>query len=152
MADGEGAEDVEATGREVAAERQEEKVSERRGWIGVDLDGTLAYYDEWRGADHVGPPIEPMLEKVKAWLQVGYDIRIFTARVSHDGTARQVQEAREATEAIGKWCYLHLGKVLPITCRKDYDMLVLWDDRTVCVEKNTGRVIGAPAEWADEPA
>jgi len=23
-------------------------------WIGVDLDGTLATYDMWRGLDHIG--------------------------------------------------------------------------------------------------
>ena len=25
-----------------------------RGWIGVDLDGTLADYHGWRGAEHIG--------------------------------------------------------------------------------------------------
>jgi len=29
-------------------------VMQRRGWIGVDLDGTLALYDRWRGIEHVG--------------------------------------------------------------------------------------------------
>ena len=32
-----------------------------KSWIGVDLDGTLAYYDGWVSDDHVGDPIEPML-------------------------------------------------------------------------------------------
>ena len=27
-----------------------------KGWIGVDLDGTLAHYDKWRGVEHVGDP------------------------------------------------------------------------------------------------
>ena len=27
------------------------------GWIGVDLDGTLARYDGWRGIDHIGEPM-----------------------------------------------------------------------------------------------
>lgn len=27
------------------------------GWIGVDLDGTLAIYDVWRGANHIGEPV-----------------------------------------------------------------------------------------------
>jgi hypothetical protein len=29
------------------------------GWIGVDLDGTLAHYDGWKGIDHIGEPIKP---------------------------------------------------------------------------------------------
>lgn len=28
-----------------------------RGWIGVDLDGTLAEYHGWKGVDHIGPPV-----------------------------------------------------------------------------------------------
>ena len=39
-----------------------------QGWVGVDLDGTLATYDEWRGIEHVGEPIAPMVERVKRWL------------------------------------------------------------------------------------
>jgi hypothetical protein len=35
------------------------------GWIGVDLDGTLAQYGEFKGRDHIGEPIAPMLDKVK---------------------------------------------------------------------------------------
>ncbi len=35
-------------------------MSENKGWYAVDLDGTLAFYDEWRGADHIGAPIIPM--------------------------------------------------------------------------------------------
>ena len=55
----------------------------RNGWIGVDLDGTLAHYDEFRGDDYVGEPIEPMVERVKQWLDEGKDVRIFTARKPH---------------------------------------------------------------------
>ena len=39
------------------------------GWIGVDLDGTLAHYDGWKGIEHVGPPIPAMLARVKYWLE-----------------------------------------------------------------------------------
>ncbi len=33
------------------------------GWIGVDLDGTLAHYEGWNGANHIGEPLAPMLER-----------------------------------------------------------------------------------------
>jgi len=36
-------------------------------WIGVDLDGTLAVYDGWRGPEHIGPPVPAMVERVKRW-------------------------------------------------------------------------------------
>ena len=46
------------------------------GWIGVDLDGTLAEYHEWVGIHHIGKPIPLMLERVKKWLAQGKDAKI----------------------------------------------------------------------------
>lgn len=112
------------------------------GWIGVDLDGTLAQYDKWIGPDHIGEPIPAMLERVKGWLDKGLDVRIFTARVSHDGTEERVRDAVVAGAAIAEWCKTHLGRALPITCTKDYGMVELWDDRAVQVEANTGKPVG----------
>lgn len=108
------------------------------GWIGVDLDGTLAHYDKWVHATHIGAPIEPMLKRVKWWLQCGKDVRILTARVSHDGTADRMLEAKSAHDAIEDWCIEHIGRRLPVACVKDYSMIELWDDRCVQVERNTG--------------
>ena len=105
-----------------------------QGWIGVDLDGTLAHYDEWDGVDHIGAPIAPMVKRVKAWLEQGIEVRIFTARVG--GTPEQAATARPHIE---RWCREHLGEVLPVTATKDFGMYELWDDRVVQVERNTGR-------------
>lgn len=96
------------------------------GWIGVDLDGTLAHYDEYRGDDHVGDPIEPMVRKVRAWLHEGKDVRLFTARKPHP--------------AIRRWMRQHLGQLLPITNTKDSKMQALYDDRVVQVKRNKGTV------------
>lgn len=106
------------------------------GWIGVDLDGTLAYYDGWRGPGHIGEPVPAMLERVKRWLAEGQEVRIFTARItSRDGYW-------VARAAIAVWCREHLGTELRITAVKDFDMIELWDDRAITVEQNTGRRIG----------
>lgn len=103
-------------------------------WIGVDLDGTLANYDHWRGSEHIGEPIAPMVERVKRWRNEGWEVRIFTARVC-DGD--------DATEQhIMQWSLDHLGEVLPVTNVKDYGMVELWDDRAVQVEQNTGKPVG----------
>jgi hypothetical protein len=109
-------------------------MSNHRGWIGVDLDGTLAEYGEWRGADHIGPPIPAMLARVRRWLEMGLDVRIFTARVGPQPNGEDVV----ASEAIAKWCREHIGRALPITATKDYSMVELWDDRCVQVIPNTG--------------
>lgn len=109
------------------------------GWIGVDLDGTLAYYDEWRGIDHIGSPIEPMVNRVKKWLSEGHDVRVFTARISHDDSQAGMHGARQAERTIEAWCLDVFGKALPVTNIKDYSMIELWDDRAVGMEQNTGR-------------
>ena len=105
-----------------------------KDWIGVDLDGTLAYYDGWKSPDHIGPPIVRMLKRVQNWLAEGKNVRIFTARVS----PTQGPEARIARKAIQNWLAWHLGQELPITHEKDPNMVELWDDRAVQVVKNTG--------------
>jgi hypothetical protein len=126
------------------------------GWIGVDLDGTLAHYEGW-DEGKIGKPIAPMVERVKAWRADGYEVRIMTARVFPialvlangvlpgvtDPNPRQI-EASKAVVDIRRWCLEHLGEHLPVTCQKDYSMIELWDDRAVQVEINTGRVLGQP--------
>jgi hypothetical protein len=109
------------------------------GWIGVDLDGTLAIYNGWRGPDVIGEPIPDMVERVKGWLAEGRAVRILTARVwaPNDDADRQ-RDAALALLCIQSWCSQHLGQVLPVTCVKDYGMIELWDDRAVQVIPNTG--------------
>lgn len=107
-----------------------------KGWIGVDLDGTLAHYDGWDGGG-IGKPIGPMVERVKAWLEAGTEVRIVTARVSVP------DQAEDQVKRIGAWCEEHVGRVLPVTCCKDYAMVELWDDRAVQVIPNTGLPVSA---------
>lgn len=109
-----------------------------RGWIGVDLDGTLAHYDGWKGIEHIGEPIPLMVERVKRWLAEGRAVKIFTARVIRENGSM----SSEAVGYIWKWCEEHLGQRLHVTNQKDMGMQELWDDRAVCVERNTGEVLG----------
>jgi hypothetical protein len=105
------------------------------GWIGVDLDGTLAHYEGYRGAEQIGAPVPAMVARVQQWLAEGIEVRVFTARVYLDIDDR-------ARMAIEDWCWRHIGEVLSVTCQKDSAMRELWDDRAVQVEPNTGRRIG----------
>lgn len=102
------------------------------GWVGVDLDGTLAHYEGWNGG--IGRPIMPMVERVKQWLAEGREVRICTARVSQAEEGWVDQERQ-----IKAWCKEHIGVELAVTCSKDFAMVELWDDRAVTVEMNTGR-------------
>jgi len=49
--------------------------------IALDFDRTLATFDHG-DLLRVGDPIWPMIEIVKTWVDKGYEITIFTARVS----------------------------------------------------------------------
>lgn len=109
------------------------------GWIGVDLDGTLAEYHKWISETHVGAPVPLMVERVKGWLAGGVKVRIFTARVS----GRDAEEIDAARRAIDAWSLDVFGVALPVTCTKDYAMVQLWDDRCVQVIPNTGIPVGA---------
>jgi hypothetical protein len=104
------------------------------GWIAVDLDGTLAHDGQDSGPDRIGPPVPAMLERVKRWLSEGRDVRIFTARVNSGLVSSNSTERR-----IRQWCRQHIGRELPITCKKDFGMVELWDDRCVQVIRNTGQ-------------
>lgn len=118
------------------------------GWIGVDLDGTLAYYDGWKGENHIGAPIAPMVARVKEWLAQGVTVKIFTARVGTSGAFSQESQrhadqafAEHQVQLIQAWCEQHLGQRLEVTAMKDFAMLELWDDRCVQVQMNTGQPI-----------
>ncbi len=103
------------------------------GWIGVDLDGTLAEYNGWEGIEHIGKPIPKMMNRVKNWLDNGQQVKIFTARVS---------EGNKAIKPILDWLSANDLPKLDITNVKDMKMIELWDDRCKQVEINTGNVIG----------
>lgn len=126
-----------------------------QGWVGVDLDGTLAKYDGWVGAAHVGEPVPVMLARVKKWLAEGQEVRIFTARVypinecvgpddmlGFVPVTDRDRQAVAALRAIQAWSKIHVGRVLPVTNVKDYGMIELWDDRCVQVLPNTGQPVG----------
>lgn len=102
------------------------------GWIGVDLDKTLAHYEPPFDPMKIGAPVPAMLNRVLDWLNAGQEVRIFTARAS----------VPEHVAPVIEWCKEHLGREIPVTNIKDYAMLKLYDDRAVQVEENTGRLIG----------
>lgn len=107
------------------------------GYIAVDLDGTLAHYDGWKGVEYIGAPIAPMVQRVQQWLAEGKTVKIFTARVARKGYQRRLAEL-----VIWAWCQTHIGIVLEVTNVKDMGMVELWDDRCVQVERNTGQPVG----------
>lgn len=111
-----------------------EQRGEGDGYILVDLDRTLAFYDSWEvNGEAIGEPVPAMAERVTRWIRAGRDVRIFTARASRTGTPGLVE--REKIEA---WCVEHLGKALPIQNWKDFHCIAIWDDLAISIEPNSG--------------
>lgn len=99
------------------------------GWIGVDLDGTLAHDNKHTGPDGIGPAIPEMLTRVQNWLREGRRVKIFTARAA----------VPQQIPGIRNWLRANGLPELEVTNMKDYAMIESWDDRAVEVVPNTGR-------------
>ena len=100
------------------------------GWIGVDLDGTLADMSRPPVLGNIGPPVEKMVVRIRTWIEAGKEVRIVTARVAN---------GPEQVPMIAAWLHAFVtDKNLMITAFKDYGMEELWDDLAVQVIRNTG--------------
>jgi hypothetical protein len=103
--------------------------------IAVDLDGTLAFYDHFRGISHIGEPIPAAVQRLTNAVLEGHEVWIFTARACSKQTPTDLEEA---IGAIRRWCMKHFGEAFPITADKDWGFTEFWDDRAVQFRKNTG--------------
>jgi len=108
----------------------------KEGWIGVDLDGTLAYDHGWKGPEHIGDPIPEMEKRVKDWIAQGKTVKIFTARAAQP----------EYIPIVKNWLRENDFGDLEVTCHKDMMMIELWDDRAIQVMPNTGKPVGEAVE------
>jgi hypothetical protein len=110
--------------------------------IAVDLDGTLAEHEQgkFKGIEHIGRPIMAMVYRVRAAIEAGCRVVIFTARADP-----RRPNYEEAVKYIKIWCRLHIGRELEVTAIKDRTMSEFWDDRAVGVVCNGG-MAAQPAE------
>ena len=107
------------------------EIDKTKPWTGVDLDGTLAYYERSSSSDVIGEPVPAMMAFVKKMIKHGTRVKIFTARVQDP----------EQLPIIKTWLKENGLPELEITNVKDYYMHRIYDDRCIQVEKNTGRLI-----------
>ena len=139
-----------------------------KGWYGFDLDGTLARYDGWKGIDHIGDPVGPMVDLIRKMHDEGKVVKILTARVAprsnveirpnpyptdqavYEAVGRDNEERYSdiyrapkwtAREFVSDWCLRNLGFLPEITHEKDHLMLELYDDRVKQVVPNEGLLV-----------
>lgn len=120
------------------ATKDEQTKPKAQGWIGVDLDGTLAKYDHFRSWDYIGDPIPKMVDKIKAWRKRGIVVKIFTARLSHSSRSLNKVSYEDMANVIKAWTKKHIGEELPVTSEKDWEMMFFCDDSAVQIDKNLG--------------
>lgn len=100
--------------------------------IAVDLDGTLAHYDGWKGIEHIGPVIPEVANAMERAQKEGADVWIYTARVSDPADAEQ------AGKYVHDWLIKNNLKFEGITAVKHKFFSEFWDDRAIQVIKNEG--------------
>ncbi|MBU1195129.1 MAG: hypothetical protein KKE62_04695 [Proteobacteria bacterium] len=108
-----------------------EVLQRSKPWVGVDLDGTLAYWDSSSSIEQIGEAVPAMLALVKKMIHNNMRVKIFTARANDP----------EQLGLIREWLKANGLPELEITNVKDYYMQRLYDDRCIQVERNTGRLI-----------
>lgn len=102
----------------------------------VDLDGTLAFYDGWKGPEYIGEPIPLMVKRVQNFLADGDQVVVFTARMNSNDSYGE-QDFDKVRRNIEEWCLLHVGQQLAVTNQKG-SMQDLYDDRAFRIVRNTG--------------
>ena len=74
----------------------------------IDLDGTLAQYDDWEGLFHLGDPIPGAVEFTKKLAADGSKIVIFTRRMHYiDNDLSNSNERAEVYNMIAEWLDHH---------------------------------------------
>ena len=107
-------------------------------WVGCDLDGTLAYAEDFHGEEVIGEPIPAMVERLKDHLRANELVKIFTARASSPAAIQEIKA----------WLQKAGLPDLEVTNVKDHLMKLCYDDKAVQVVKNTGR-LAAPEQMPE---
>lgn len=108
-------------------------------WVGFDFDGTLVTYPPKAGQEY-GDDIPVALTQLRIIRNMGMKVKIVTARAGCPETAFYTH--------VIKWLYDHGLSDVDITDRKDYGMLLLFDDRAITMKD--GAVLTDSNFYADK--
>ncbi len=91
--------------------------------IAIDFDGTIAEYDDWKGAGVVGKPIPGAVEFVRKVHELGFNVAIFSTRAASE----------EGKNAIIQWIHENkLGDIISgVTHEKSGMFELIVDDRGI---------------------
>lgn len=107
-----------------------------KGFYMVDLDDTLAKYTGVRGNSPVGDPNPEIVGVVHYLHEMGFEIRLFTARAGFPDQVPLIEE----------WLKKHNLSFMIITNVKDHGVIAILDDKAVNVKD--GKINGEiPMKW-----
>ncbi|WP_374536663.1 hypothetical protein [Chitinimonas taiwanensis] len=102
--------------------------AKNKAWIAVELDGTLAEYNDQQ-PHQIGEPLARMLALVRGWLNDNKTVKIVTGRAKNPSELSRVNS----------WLNEHgLGGLEVIAW--DDDMVCIWSSRAMRVEHNKGAI------------
>jgi len=119
-------------------------MSSKNVHIALDFDRSLAFYYGGKDAiKSVGAPIPAMVDKVKKWLDKGYKISIFTARVAPVGKygPRSDSFIREQEDMIRAFLKNSGLPEFEITAIKHPSFTYFVDDKAVGISENQGEFL-----------
>ncbi len=77
---------------------------------------------------------------MQEWIaKEGIEVVVFTARVD---ASQILMLKHQIILGLQAWCKRHVGQVLEVTCIKSRRATKFFDDRNVCIERNTGKILG----------
>jgi hypothetical protein len=100
----------------------------------VDLDGVLAFYNGWKGVDHIGDPRPGAVEFTRA-LSLIADVVIFTTRCNEE--MQRPEKAHLLVGRVKAWLDLHGFQYADIYAGQGKPIAVAYiDDRAIAVPEN----------------
>jgi len=115
---------------------------ERQKTVAIDLDGTLAHYDHWRGPEHIGAPVTEAMTICRLLHKAGIKVIVYTCRtnrtmneISGINTAKMVRD-------IGAWLHeWDLGFIHVSENEGKPFASAYIDDRAVYFKRNGGELV-----------
>ena len=100
----------------------------------VDLDGVLAFYNGWKGVDHIGDPRPGAVEFTRA-LSLIADVVIFTTRCNEE--MNRPEKAHLLVNRVKAWLDLHGFQYADVYAGQGKPIAAAYiDDRAIAVPEN----------------
>ena len=84
--------------------------------VAIDLDGTLAHYDGWKGAEHIGTPVTDAVMICNLLHRAGVKVIVYTCRTNKTMNRISGIDTGRMVRDIGAWLhewglgYIHVNE------------------------------------------